>query len=203
MIRLLGMVVAGALLIALFGAGWLFRDSLSELLGIRREPVEVSAEAATLAEEKITMLREEGEPAKLSDIEASSLLRYRSPPWLLQRVRDPSVVFGTDTVRLSGTVATADLPSHPDLDRVRMILPDSSLVEVTGRVRPLASGRLALEVSGVEFAGIPVPDRYFPAVLERLGRRDEEGLGPTAVAIPLPSGIGSVRVERGSLVLTR
>ena len=181
---------------------WFLRGPIAGLLGMGGEPVEVSPEAAALAEEKIQRLRDDGEPARLSEVELSSLLRYRSPVWLSERVHDPSVAMAGDTFRVSGKIATGELPSHPDLDRVRILLPDSSEVDVVGQVAGLPSGRVALEIQRVEFAGIPIPERYYPDVLQRFGRQDEPGLDPNALAIPLPQGVGGARVEGGYLILT-
>lgn len=196
---LLGGLVA---LVALGLAGLWMREEVAALLGLRREPVAVSPEAAAAALAKLERLRSEGEPARLSSVEISSLLRYRSPAWFSSRVHEPSVTFEGDTIHLRGTIATSELPSHPDLDRVRILLPDSSEVDVAGRVGALPSGRASLDIERVEFAGIPIPERYYPDVLERFGRRDEAGLGPNALAIPLPPGVRSVRAEGGYLILT-
>ena len=198
-----GSLVAGlVLLLALLGAGWLFRDDILRLVGRGREPVEVSPEAAAIAREKIDRLRTEGDTARLSSVEMSSLLRYSGPAWLAARVHEPSVEFSSDTARVSGTIATSELPSHPELDRVRVLLPDSSRVEIAGVLQPLPSGRIALEIGVVTFAGIPIPARYYPDVLQRFGRTDEPGLAPTAIAVTLPAGVGGARVEGGYLVLT-
>jgi hypothetical protein len=196
-------VLAGlVVLLALLGAGWWFRDDILRLVGREPEPVEVSPEAAALAEGKIDRLRTDGDTARLSSVEVSSLLRYRGPAWLGQRFHEPSVAFAADTARVSGTIATSELPSHPELDRVRVLLPDSSRVELSGVLDRLPSGRMAVEIDRVTFAGIPIPARYYPDVLERFGRRDEPGLAPTAIAVDLPPGVGGARVEGGYLVLT-
>src|SRR5215213_2525111 len=105
------------LLLALLGAGWWFRDDILQLVGREREPAEVSPEAAAIAQEKLDRLRSEGDTARLSSVEVSSLLRYGGPGWLTQRVHEPSVEFASDTLRVGGTIATSELPSHPELDR--------------------------------------------------------------------------------------
>jgi hypothetical protein len=189
-------------LVALLGAGWYFREPLLALVGRGGEPVEVSPEAAALARGKIERLQTDGDTARLSSIEASSLLRYDGPGWLTQRVSEAGVEFSGDTVKVSGTIATSELPSHPELDRVRVLLPDSSRVQISGTLDPLASGRMAVDIDEVTFAGIPIPARYYPDVLARFGRQDEPGLAPSALAVPLPEGVGSARVEGGYLVLT-
>lgn len=191
-----------AVIVALAGAGWWFRDDLLRLVGREREPVAVSPEAAAIAQEKIDRLRSGGETARLSSIEVSSLLRFRGPAWLTGRVHEPGVELSGDTVRVSGTIATSELPSHPELDRVRVLLPDSSQVAIAGALTDLPSGRVAVEIDEVTFAGIPIPERYYPDVLERFGRRDEPGLGEAAIAVSLPQGVGGARVEGGYLILT-
>ena len=191
-----------AFLAVLLGAGWWFREDILRLVGREREPVEVSPEAAAIAQEKLDRLGSGGETARLSSIEVSSLLRYRGPAWLTSRVHEPGVEFVGDTVRVGGTIATSELPSHPELDRVRMLLPDSSQVEISGFLAELPSGRMAVEIDEVTFAGIPIPERYYPDVLARFGRQDEPGLAAAAIAVPLPEGARSARVEGGYLILT-
>lgn len=194
----LGAVVV---LLALLAGGWWYRDEIVGALLGQPELVEVSPEAADAAEAKLRAL-EDGEEARLSEIELSSLLRYRSPDWAAGTLRDPGVRMSGEDVTIIGIVPTDRLPSHPDLDAVRAFLPDSAAIEVHGRVAGMGDGRAAFEVRSVEFAGIPIPSRYYADVLERVGRRDEPGLAPHAVAVRLPPAVRSVRVEDGYLILT-
>lgn len=195
--KLLGTLLLLVLLLA--GAAWLFRDSLPFLHTPER--VEVSPEAADDAEDKLTRMRSEGDPARLSSVELSSLLKYRSPGWAPSTIRDPEVRMNGDTLSIAGTIPTDLIPSHPDLDRVRSLLPDTARVEVSGGVRTLGNGRAALAVREVEFAGIPIPDRYYPPMLAHFGRRDEGALAPEELAVTLPRGVSEVRVEGGYLIL--
>lgn len=201
-----GTAAVAALLVvvgAVGALGWWYRGDLWRLWqGEPAAPTEVSQEAADLAEGKLARLRSEGEEVSLSSVELSSLLRFRAPVWASNTVGDPAVALSGDTVVVSGVVPTDRLPSHPELDRVRGLLPDSSRFEIVGHVRPLDDGRAALEVAEVEFAGLPIPARYYPDVLRRIGRRDEPGLSPTALAVRLPEGVGSARVAGGLLILT-
>lgn len=196
----LGLVLL--LLVGLGALGWWMRGDLWRLWEGRTAPTEVSPEAAELAVGKLERLRGGGDTVSLSAVELSSLLRFRAPVWAANAIGDPAVAMAGDTVVVTGVVATDALPSHPELDRVRGLLPDSSRFEITGHVRPLAGTRAALEVREVELAGIPIPARYYPDLLRRLGRRDESGLPPTALAVPLPEGVGSARVVGGRLILT-
>ena len=181
------------------GAAWWFRDSIPFL--DRGERVEVSPEAAADAEAKLARMRTDGQPIRLSSVELSSLLRYRGGEWAPAELREPQVQIKGDTLMVSAVIPTDRIPSHPDLDRVRSLLPDSARVEVAGSVRSLGAGRAAMEVRQVEFAGIPIPERYYPPMLERIGRQDEPDLTSTEMGLKLPPGVSEVRVENGYLLL--
>jgi hypothetical protein len=192
----IGVVLLAVL--ALLALGWWLSDRAER----HRVPVEVSEEAAEAAERKIDRLRSNGEEVQLTGVELSSLFRYRAPVWAVNGVDNPDVEMSGDTLTVSGMVATERLPSHPELDRVRGLLPERSRIEITGQVRPFRRGSAALRIDEVQFAGIPVPSRYYPDVLERIGRRPEPGLEPEALALRLPEGVSTARVEGGRLILT-
>lgn len=198
-----GLALASVLiLVVLAAAGWWLREEIHGLLAGTPEPVVVSPEAADAAQEKLRRLTEHGEEARLSEVELSSLLRYRTPEWAAGTIRDASVRMSGSDVIVTGIVPTERLPSHPDLDQVRAFLPDSAGIEVTGQVSQMSDGRAAFEITSVQFAGLPIPERYYSDVLASVGRRDEPGLGPNAVAVRLPRSVSAVRVENGYLILT-
>jgi hypothetical protein len=163
--------------------------------------VHASPEAAESAELKLDRLRADGDTARLTEVELTSLIRYRSgrSPELL---RDPTIELRGDTLRVGAHVPSERLPHLRELERVRAFLPDTTRLDLEGRLLPLGDGRAAVEVERVHFAGVPIPDRYYPDVLERFGRRDEPGLAPNAIAVPLPVGVGSAQVRDGLLILT-
>lgn len=187
------------LLLLIGGAVWWFRDSIPFL--DRGFATEVSPEAAESAEEKLLGLRSGGDEVRLNSAELSSLLIYRRPEWAPEAVRSPLIEMTGDTLRVAATIPTAGIPSHPDVDRIRSLLPDSARLEVAGSVRMLNGGRAALDVREVELAGIPIPERYYPPMLERFRRSRADDLHPTELDLPLPPGVSEVRVEDGYLVL--
>lgn len=192
--------IAGvAVLALLLLGGWMMRD---RLLGAD-EPVavEVSPDAAESADAKLQRLADDGEEARLTGVEFTSLVRYRYGG-LVEALQEPAVSFAGDTVVLSGRLAAEHLPQVAELDRIRMLLPDTTPITIEGSIQPLDEGRAAFHVRSVEVARIPVPARFYPPVLERIGRRDEAGLPASAVALRLPPGASAARVEAGHLVLT-
>lgn len=191
-------IIGGVLLtggVAAFGLGLLPRDAAPP------EVLEVSPAAASSAEVKLAQIEMNGE-ARLTDVELTSLFRFRPEIWSLGIVRDPTVRMTADTLRLNGRFATAEIPSEPTLDAIREILPDTTDVAVAGTVRPFGAGQVVLELASIEVAGMPLPRRFYAEVLDRLGRNPNEPLPAGALALPLPAGIGGARVQQGELVLT-
>lgn len=204
--KAIGKIFALLILLVLLagGAAWLFRDELVrwvEREGREAAPAGISPETAERAAEKLDRLREDDEVVRLSEVEIASLIRYRWSGWVPAVLREPAVSLAGDTLRIGGRLPAELLPMVPELERVRDFLPDTVDVEVAGRLGPLAPGRAALDIGEIEVAGLPLPARFYPLVLERLGRRDEPGLPPAAIAFALPDGVSSARVEGGDLVL--
>ena len=199
-----GGLLAGMVLVLLLAGGWLFfRDDVARLMGGGRpEATAVSQEAAAQAEEKLARLAQDGETVRLNDVEFTSLMRYRLRDRIPGDLESPAVSFRGDTVRLMARVPSDRLPDVPELGAARTFLPDTADVDVVGRLAPLRNGRAAFEVQRITFAGIPVPDRFYPQALERMGRRDEPGLSASAYPFALPNGVGAARVEGGELILT-
>lgn len=196
------LVVALLLVIALVVLGWSFRGQLLQRLTPTVEYTEVSPDAAASAEAKLASLRAGGEPVRLSEAELGSYLRYSIAEQYPHLMRNPSAAIAGDTLRVGGSVPTALLPELQELERIRDFLPDTTRLDLGGRLLDRGGGRAALEIEEVAVAGIPIPQRYYPGILERIGRRDEPGLPPNAIAFPLPDGVGSAHVEGGYLVLT-
>jgi hypothetical protein len=180
---------------------WAFRD---QLLRLARpvEYTEVSPEAAAAAEAKLERLRSDGDTVGLSEVELASLLRYRIAEQYPELLQNPSAAMAGDTLRIGGRIPTERLPELRELEPVRAFLPDTTRIDIGGRLSSREPGRAVIEIDEVAIAGIPIPQRYYASVLQRLGRRDEPGLPENALAFPLPAGVGSARVEQGILVLT-
>jgi hypothetical protein len=191
------------LLVALLGVGLVAYG-----LGIfppRRpafEMANVSPAAAAVAEMKLARLQSHGEEARLTGVELTSLFRYRPEVWSLGAVRSPLLRLSGDTLWISGSIPTDQLPSQPEIDAIRFFLPDTARVDLGGTVRGMGRGTAVLEITSVEVAGMPIPPRYFPLIIDRLGGEGEAGLPRSAFVLPLPPGIGSARVAGDELILT-
>jgi hypothetical protein len=194
-----GLVVLGVIA----WAAWHFRDRLPAMPWQHHdEPVVVSEEAAKSAEDKIARLRKGGDTVHLSEVELTSLLRYRVQDQLADgALQDPEVHLRGDTVRLTARLPVDRLPQVPELRRVRSFLPDTAEVDVRGHVRTTSRGNVALQVSRASFAKFPIPHEWEGQLLQRLGKKDQPGLAQDEFPIHLPPGVGGARVEGGQLVL--
>lgn len=192
--------VALLALLLVGGAGWWLRDAIPWPWA-EEAPLVVSPEAADAAEAKLALV-EQGEEVRLSDVELTSLLRYRLRDRIPGDLYEPAVRLEGDQVRVTGRIPADRIPNVDGLGPARDFLPDTADVEVMGGLRTLEPGRAALRVRSVSFARFPVPEQVYGDALERLGRRDEPGLEPYEYPLRLPAGVASARVEEGLLVLS-
>jgi hypothetical protein len=137
----------------------------------------------------------------LGAAELSSVLRYALPGMVPPGVYEPAVGLEDGRVILSARVATSALPDLPALNEVVGLLPDTVGIVMHGALLPFRPNFAALQVEGVEASRIPLPGRMIPPILAALGRSPLEGLPPHALAVPLPTGLSRVFVDRDRLVL--
>ena len=191
------------LVIAVFA--FMFRDQLrAAWKGLRGETAtEQHAPSQALADEaalKMTELRSgERESIALSEMELQSLLMYKYRELLPAFVDSPNVELNGDRIQVKGRVPIDRLPQVTELGQVASFLPDTTELEVTGRLLPLSGRRVALAVDQVKAARIPLPQRLISGALDRLGRKAEEGLPADAIAVRLPPGADAVYVRNDSI----
>lgn len=137
----------------------------------------------------------------LGGTELSSVVRYALPGLVPRGVADPTVALHDGRVRVSARVATEAFPRLPRLEEVMGLLPDTVLLEMEGALIPIDQAFMALRVDKVEASKVPIPSRLVADVLAGLGRRGPASLPADALAVPIPDGVGSVSVQRDSLVL--
>jgi hypothetical protein len=200
--RLLGTIL---LLAAAVAAFWLFRDPLMERFRGRAVDPDVPSEAlAERAEAKLEALAAGAEArVALGGAELQSLLQYRYAGFLPDFLAAPELSVAGDRVRVQARVPTDRLPRLAELGPVAAFLPDTADLVLRGQVVPLPGGGAALAVDDVTAARIPLPRRFIGPALDRLGRRDQAGLPPDAIPLPLPPGAASMYVRGDSLVLLR
>lgn len=194
------------LLLFLLGAGvWLARDPIGDWmgrleLGVESEPSEALARSA---ETKLDRIAREGltEEVRLSEAELQSLLTYRSGPALPPGIEEPRVDVQDTLVVLSARLRPDELEGFPTADAIRSALADTSRV-TSGLLPELdGPGRILLRVRSLQVGSIVIPPPMLPALVAGL---EAQGV-PTsagAVVVPVPSSVGSIRIEGDDLVLS-
>lgn len=208
MIGCLRRVIGLLLLLVILFAAWIFRDRIRdkwrEVRGLREEALVATPELAALARARLDSL-DSGQVDRVafSQVELQSLLDYEFAGLLPGFVDSARVELNGAQVRLRARVPVDKLPRVDELGEAASFLPDTSELTLAGSLLPLDSGRVAFAVDEVTAARIPLPKRFVPGALRRLGRRDEPGLPADAMPLPLPRGAGSGYVRNDSLVLLK
>lgn len=200
----LGRLFGLALIAAVLGLAWYNRHELSTLWDRLwdREPV-VSEELAQSASAKLATLGRDGVTrVALHEAELQSLIKYRWTTALPDHVVSPRVGIGAGRVTMEAAVPVARLGRIAELDEIIAFLPDTTSLRAVASFVPLDGRHMVLEVHELGAAGVPIPKRLIPPILDRFRMHDVAGVGRNGLAVPLPPGIGNVYVSGDSLVLS-
>ena len=208
-----GTVVAGALLVATAYAGWRWGPAvfprLDAWLGLASEvPADAREPSLDVSQDVLDRLQTfveegpgEGDVFVIDGVELTSLLRFGSSGLVPPGVDEPSVVIEDGRMELSARIVLDRFPEFPDLDGLPGFLPDTIPLEVEATIMPFEGRQAAIVVQSVSASNIPIPRRFHAPILEALGRRDQRGLPPEAVAIPLPEGLRSIYIAGDCVAL--
>jgi hypothetical protein len=178
-----------------------FRAGSSASAAVANRPA-ATPELAEAADAKLRLLKSgQSESIAFHAAELQSLLQFRFQQLLPAFVDSPQIDLADGQIQVQARVPVDRLPSISDLGEAATFLPDTADVGLSGTLLPLDNGRVALAISEVRAAGIPLPQRLVPRALQRLGRKDEPGLPANALALPLPPGAAASYVRGDSLVL--
>jgi hypothetical protein len=207
----LGRLLALLLLLVLVVLAWRWGPDAWERLSdsVGREETEAPRSSPGMAEAVVERLTELLEGDADTDVEMSfsgeemeSLLRYELVGYLPEGVSDPTVRIRDGELTLGLRLAAERIPAIPELEQIRGFFPDTVPVQIRGRVLALEGSEAGFLVHRIDAAGLPIPRRFFPRILQGLTLVERPDLPPEAVAFPLPARIRTVRVEGDRLVLT-
>lgn len=201
----LGRTLVLVLLAVAVAAAWRFGPELAERVAEMRsaEPPGPSPELAEGALDRYAELASgRTERVSLSGVELESILRFHLSEHLPPGVTDPGIRIRDGEVRASLRVALALIPTIPDLEGIRDVLPDPVPIELTGLVVTLEGSRTIFIVRRVEAGGVPIPRRFHSAVAAAIDPERSEDVPAEAITIPLPDDVRSLRIEGDALVVT-
>jgi len=199
-----GRLLSLALTVAVLAVAWYNRHEIVALVNelLDREPV-VSAELADESAARLATLGDDGvDRVAIHAAELQSLILYRWAPFMPEELGRPRVGLGEGRITLEGDVATERFGRISELREVLSFLPDTATLRAVASFVPLDSAHVALEVHELGAAGVPIPKRLIPPILDRLRPAGSPAVSPNTLAVPLPPGIGNVYVSGDSLVLT-
>jgi len=200
-------IIGLAVLVAIVAFGWQYRAQLrAAWIAFRSaDPVVAAGDhpAGTPqgVEAKLLALENgEVERIALAQLELQGLIDSWSERILPPYVVGPKVEIRGGRIRLRFQVPTDRFPRADDIGEVLGFLPDTTDVTASGQLIPLRSHRVGVAIDEVTAARIPLPRGMIPAILHRLGRRDEPGLPPDAFGLDLPDGVTNAYIRGDSLI---
>lgn len=192
------------ILLVLFGAGWLARDTIAGWLagvefGTGSAPSERLAEAA---EDKIDRMLRDGvrSPVRFSEAELQSLLTFRIAPSLPQGIEDLQIDVQDSVIVLSALVRAEDLKEVSIPDALKTMLADTSRVMTALLPSVGRPGWLTVQMRNLQIGGFVVPTFILPVIVEGLaieGLRTSDG----AFVAPLPGEVGKIRIDGDDIVI--
>jgi hypothetical protein len=204
--------VVGGLVLAAY-AGWRWGPQvfpqLHDWLGWGAEESSVGPEPtpeladSVLAQVQVLRRGDAEAPLVLGSGELTSVVRYGAPSMIPDGISEPLVTLVDGRVHVQARVTLEAFPELPDLGPIIGFLPDTLDVSFEASLMPFGDRRAALLLHGIEASRIPLPRRLIPDILGAMGRRDEAGLPPEAILVPLPSGLASAYILTDSLILSR
>lgn len=107
-----------------------------------------------------------------------------------------------DRLAVRGLVSLADIGGAKILGPLAQILSDRDTLLLTGTMSVLATGEGQFVVKELRFGDFRAPSGIIPRIVRQIDKTEERGpLAPNAISLPLPLGVGDVRVAGGVVTL--
>lgn len=106
-----------------------------------------------------------------------------------------------DQLHVRAVVPLDQLGGARVLGPLANMLGDRDTVQLAGRVDLLRPGMAQMHVTQVRVGSLNVPAQMIPRLVDQIRRQSPPGIAPDALALPLPSYIGDVRIANGKVTL--
>lgn len=109
-----------------------------------------------------------------------------------------------DQLAVRGLVSLADLGASKILGPLAQMLSDRDTLLISGTLNVLATGEGQLLVRELRFGSFRVPSGVIPRIVRQIDKTEDRGpMAPNAISLPLPPGVGDVRVGGGVVTIYR
>jgi len=107
-----------------------------------------------------------------------------------------------DRLAVRGLVSLADIGGSKVLGPLAQMLSDRDTLMLSGTMSVLATGEGQFVVKELRFGQMRAPSGIIPRIVRQIDKTEDRGpLAPSAISLPLPPGVGDVRVGGGMVTL--
>lgn len=168
--------------------------------GVWRRVTPADAPTAARAVDSLRMAR--GKVfANLTPAEAVAYLIQASARQLPETASDVSAMISGDELHVRAVMSVGDMGGTQVLGPLASMLSARDTVQLAGTVDLLRPGMAQFHVKEVRLRSLNVPQPVIPRIVSQIRRDSPPGIAGDALALPLPSYIGDVRIANGKVTL--
>lgn len=109
-----------------------------------------------------------------------------------------------DRLAVRGLVSLADIGGSRILGPLAQMLSDRDTLLLSGTMNVLATGEGQFVVKELRFGQMRAPSGVIPRIVRQIDKTEDRGpMAPSAISLPLPPGVGDIRVGGGMVTLYR
>lgn len=139
--------------------------------------------------------------ANLTPSEAVAYLVQETAKQLPSSSTGVEAMVSGDQLHVRAVVSLHELGGAQVLGPLANMLGDRDTVELAGRVDLVRPGLAQMHVTKVQIRTLNLPQPMIPKLVQQIRRESPPGIAPDALALPLPSYIGDVRIANGKVTL--
>lgn len=139
--------------------------------------------------------------ANLTPAQAVAYLVQESAKQLPSSATGVEAMTAGDQLHVRAVISLDQLGGAKALGPLANMLGQRDTVHLAGRVDLLRQGMAQMHVTKVQVGSLNLPAQMIPRLVQQIRRESPPGIAPDALAIPLPSYIGDVRIANGKVTL--
>jgi len=107
-----------------------------------------------------------------------------------------------DRLAVRGLVSLADIGGSKILGPLAQVLSDRDTLLLSGTMSVLATGEGQFVVKELRFGHMRAPSGIIPRIVRQIDKTEDRGpMAPNAISLPLPPGVGDIRVGGGMVTI--
>src|SRR5687767_1672513 len=140
--------------------------------------------------------------AALSAGQVASYIFIEMANSLPEKAQDLEAAVIGDRLAVRGLVSLAEIGGSKMLGPLAQMLSDRDTLLLSGTMNVLATGEGQFVVKELRFGDFRAPSGIIPRIVRQIDKTEDRGpLAPAAISLPLPPGVGDIRVGGGMVTL--